>query len=82
MLTLVTLGYTFPGPSTIKAAANKHVSIYMIWALEQYIDGKPSGNIAFSLAFPVYEGHKGSIPLTFGFPVNTGAFPLPPLTKK
>jgi hypothetical protein len=76
VLTLVTLGYTLPGPSTIKAAAAKNVSIYQIWALEQYINGKPTGNIAY----PMYDTHGTEFAPPVGLPVNTGAFPLPQAT--
>lgn len=80
VLTLVTLGYTLPGPSTIKAAAAKNVSIYQIWALEQYINGKPTGNIAFSIAYPMYDAHGTDFAPPVGLPVNTRAFPLPQAT--
>lgn len=80
MLTFVTLGNTFVGPSVIKAAMEKKVAIWQIWALEEVSGGVGTGNIAFSGAFPLYDGPNNKrIPIPTGLPwiANTEALPLP-----
>jgi hypothetical protein len=38
---------------------NNTIALYQIIALEEYIEGKPTGNISFSNAFPVYNPETG-----------------------
>jgi RHS repeat-associated protein len=83
LLTFVTLADNAIGPSVMVAAQKYKVSIWQVLALEEYVNNKPTGNIAFTGAFPVFEPKKNktfTIPIpTGGFPANTSAIPLPPL---